>query len=1047
MDSPKTNEIGAKSPPLQESPFTSYVSTLSPINQTAVLRVGQRFPEINLTSPPPVFMSPRETTREAKDKKGSQDSHSSDPKFSSNFKDREKVKTTPVIPQSSGTQPKAHVITQSETNKNKSSAEVQSCSPSGCVDEYLIDLSEECVDSAGSPHFPSKKAHDLPQAIESGSNSSHNIMGKRVLSEKMPKDSTVGSSNLNLARETQNNESQVVEKAVNVKKIVAESGQVQIGSLERVADERLSEERSCLTSKDASGAMVVDSCTDCITDKEHDQEHAWAVTHQEHNISEDNTKLPTLSSDLREEGKKVDLELAGEDSFAGDWHDNSQMQPESYKIHLIDCVNNETVDSVSIGTVRNQMSHDCEEASQLPRGTRRRCLQFEAAEIQKKCMRNSSNSWDPSRIPPNVCSPASPMQPEDLNILSQEESNSFSTDKPVVKLSHASSRLQFCSAETSEIYTSNVENTVQNRGNSPVAAPISLGIGLHLNNIGKDVGIGSGVQGEKLFPGQSFHLPGNSKALLVQSSSVVNFSAKGNVSADSPMSFSAPDAELDQQRCQALVVRNSSSNIKASLHEIKSLDHSQHLSLGQALVPYEKQMLAGHDTGKFEELNQTSPKKKRHRATPIVENEGCKRCNCKKSKCLKLYCECFAAGVYCAEPCTCQECFNKPEYEDTVLGTRQQIESRNPLAFAPKVVQRITESPQNSGEDGNWTTPASARHKRGCNCKKSLCLKKYCECYQAGVGCSEGCRCEGCKNIFGKKEGCSGITGLEHRKAEEERWVKEVPRKVEVRRDLLHPEANRDMLRKEHSHSDLSPPTPFVQGCSLGKDVPKIQYPSRRHLTSSSPESESSALCSFGKSPKSPGTSNINVSFARARDGFGTQSRELDCHMAAKFDHFSPRWEGYADLYDISPSAHYHHSGSGASASSDSTYYHKGVHAPVTHGNIHLSGGAPLKWRSSPVTPAAHIGGTKFVIEPDKDRGLCNTPEDETPDILKETHSPTKAVKVSSPNQKRVSPPHNRLKELRSSSSPVKSGRKFILQSVPPFPSLTPYSEPKGSEK
>lgn len=27
-------------------------------------------------------------------------------------------------------------------------------------------------------------------------------------------------------------------------------------------------------------------------------------------------------------------------------------------------------------------------------------------------------------------------------------------------------------------------------------------------------------------------------------------------------------------------------------------------------------------------------------------------------------------------------------------------------------------------------TPSSARHKRGCNCKKSMCLKKYCECYQ-----------------------------------------------------------------------------------------------------------------------------------------------------------------------------------------------------------------------------------------------------------------------------------------------------------------------------
>ena len=51
------------------------------------------------------------------------------------------------------------------------------------------------------------------------------------------------------------------------------------------------------------------------------------------------------------------------------------------------------------------------------------------------------------------------------------------------------------------------------------------------------------------------------------------------------------------------------------------------------------------------------------------------------------YCECFAAGVYCVEPCSCQECFNKPIYEDTVLATRKQIESRNPLAFAPKVIR------------------------------------------------------------------------------------------------------------------------------------------------------------------------------------------------------------------------------------------------------------------------------------------------------------------------------------------------------------------------
>ena len=59
------------------------------------------------------------------------------------------------------------------------------------------------------------------------------------------------------------------------------------------------------------------------------------------------------------------------------------------------------------------------------------------------------------------------------------------------------------------------------------------------------------------------------------------------------------------------------------------------------------------------------------------------------------YCECFAAGVYCVEPCTCQECFNKLEYEDMVLGTCQQIESRNPLAFAPKIVRGADSPPTN----------------------------------------------------------------------------------------------------------------------------------------------------------------------------------------------------------------------------------------------------------------------------------------------------------------------------------------------------------------
>ncbi|XP_051184571.1 protein tesmin/TSO1-like CXC 2 [Lolium perenne] len=151
-----------------------------------------------------------------------------------------------------------------------------------------------------------------------------------------------------------------------------------------------------------------------------------------------------------------------------------------------------------------------------------------------------------------------------------------------------------------------------------------------------------------------------------------------------------------------------------------------------------------------DEPSQAGPKKKRHKFDD-GDGTACKRCSCKKSKCLKLYCECFHAGVFCSEPCSCQGCLNKPGNMEIVLSTREQIESRNPLAFAPKVI-RTSEPGQELGEYTN-KTPASARHKRGCNCKKSSCLKKYCECYQGGVGCSISCRCEGCKNAFGKREG------------------------------------------------------------------------------------------------------------------------------------------------------------------------------------------------------------------------------------------------------------------------------------------------------
>ena len=34
----------------------------------------------------------------------------------------------------------------------------------------------------------------------------------------------------------------------------------------------------------------------------------------------------------------------------------------------------------------------------------------------------------------------------------------------------------------------------------------------------------------------------------------------------------------------------------------------------------------------------------------------------------------------------------------------------------------------------------------GCNCKKINCLKKYCDCFKAGLKCNSNCRCVNCQN-------------------------------------------------------------------------------------------------------------------------------------------------------------------------------------------------------------------------------------------------------------------------------------------------------------
>ena len=108
---------------------------------------------------------------------------------------------------------------------------------------------------------------------------------------------------------------------------------------------------------------------------------------------------------------------------------------------------------------------------------------------------------------------------------------------------------------------------------------------------------------------------------------------------------------------------------------------------------------------------------------PTAANSNKKRkigCTCKKTYCLKMYCECFSQGKLCGDDCACHNCKNIQGFEEVIQNAKQGVK-----------------------EGGSRNCKLSEKR---CNCKKSHCLKRYCECYNAGISCSEACKCEGCEN-------------------------------------------------------------------------------------------------------------------------------------------------------------------------------------------------------------------------------------------------------------------------------------------------------------
>lgn len=129
--------------------------------------------------------------------------------------------------------------------------------------------------------------------------------------------------------------------------------------------------------------------------------------------------------------------------------------------------------------------------------------------------------------------------------------------------------------------------------------------------------------------------------------------------------------------------------------------------------------------------------KSSQRSSSSLEPNGIrprKPCNCTKSQCLKLYCDCFANGEFC-HMCNCNNCSNNLENEEERQRAIKSCLDRNPNAFRPKIGK------------GRETGDDIRRHNKGCNCKRSGCLKNYCECYEAKIPCSANCKCVGCRNV------------------------------------------------------------------------------------------------------------------------------------------------------------------------------------------------------------------------------------------------------------------------------------------------------------